>query len=65
MKEQKLDVLAYEKKMLSVQEQIDLINKDLDSKESNIKGLEAFTDRYASVKTMMQLRESFKVVFSK
>jgi hypothetical protein len=38
---------------LGLQTQIDLVNQDLDLKESKLKALESFTDRYGPLRTLI------------
>lgn len=49
----KLEVSQFEKMRLGLQTQIDLVNQDLDLKESKLKGLESFTDRYGPLRTLI------------
>jgi hypothetical protein len=40
-----------------------MINKNLDTKESNIKAIESFTDRYIPIRILHTVRDAFQACF--
>ena len=61
----KLATSQYITQSEEIQNQLSQINKDLDAKQSAIKSIESFTDRYIPVRILYIMREAFKAVNSK
>lgn len=52
LQESKVEFSLYESYRAELERQMNLINSDLDKKESSIKAIESFTDKYIPIKIM-------------